>query len=54
MKCVITPVVIGATGIETKGFKEEFGRHTRKPLNRFATKRSYTRNMTHNVESTAD
>ena len=37
-----------------KRFKEEFGSHSRKPFNRFTTKDSYTRNITHNTESTAD
>jgi hypothetical protein len=54
MKCVIIPVIIGGTRIVTKGFKEEFGSHTMKPFNRFTTKGSYTRNITHNTGSTAD
>jgi len=53
MKCVIIPVVIGATGIVTKGFKEALGSHTGKPFNRSTTKRSYTRNIAHNMESSA-
>jgi hypothetical protein len=53
MKCVIMPVVIGATGIVTKGFKEEFGSHIRKPFSRFITKDSYTRNITLNMKSTS-
>ena len=36
-----------------KGFKEKFGNHTRKTFNRFIPKDSYTRNITHNMESTA-
>jgi len=34
-------------------FKEKFGNYTRKPLERFTTKDSYTWNITHNTESTA-
>ena len=33
--------------------KEKFGSCTRKTLNRFTTKDSYTWNITHNMESTA-
>jgi hypothetical protein len=33
--------------------KEKFGRCTRKTLDRFTTKDSYTWNITHNMESTA-
>ena len=33
--------------------KEKFGSCTMKTLNRFTTKDSYTRNITHNTESTA-
>ena len=33
--------------------KEKFGSCTRKTLNRFTTKDSYTWNITHNTESTA-
>jgi hypothetical protein len=32
--------------------KEKFGGYTRKTLDRFATKGSYTWNITHNTEST--
>jgi hypothetical protein len=49
---MITPVRNGATGIVTKGFKN-FGSHTRKTFNTCTTKDSYTRNITHNIESTA-
>jgi len=34
-------------------FKEKFGNYTRKPLDRFTTKDSYTWNITHNTERTA-
>jgi len=33
--------------------KEKFGNYTRKTLDRFTTKDSYTWNITHNTESTA-
>ena len=33
--------------------KEKFGSCTRKTFGRFTTKDSYTRNITHNMESTA-
>ena len=33
--------------------KEKFGNYTRKTLDRFNTKDSYTWNITHNTESTA-
>jgi hypothetical protein len=36
-----------------KSFKEKFGSHARKTFNRFTTKDSYARNITHNMESTA-
>jgi hypothetical protein len=36
-----------------KSFKEIFESHTRKILDRFTTKDSYTWNITHNTESTA-
>jgi hypothetical protein len=36
-----------------KRFKEKFGSHMRKTLNRFTTKDSYTWNITHNTGSTA-
>jgi len=49
---VIIPIVIGATGLVTKGFKEEFGSHFMKSFNRFTTKCSYIRNIAHNTEST--
>jgi len=52
IKCMIIPVTTGATGRVTKGFKK-FGSHTRKTFDRFTTKDSCTRNITHNTESTA-
>ena len=55
MKCMAanTRVIIGATGIATKGLKKKSGSHTRKTLNTFTTKDSYTWNITHNTQSTA-
>ena len=49
----IVPVITGATGIVTRRVKEKFGNYTRKTLDRFTTKDSYTWNITHNTESTA-
>jgi hypothetical protein len=34
-----------------KRFEEKFGSHSGKAFNRFTTKDSYTRNVTHNMES---
>jgi hypothetical protein len=48
----VTAVIIGATGILKKMFKEKFGYHTRKILIRFSTKDSCTWNITHNTETT--
>ena len=53
LKCMIIPVIIGATGIITESFKEQICSHTRKTFNRFATKHSHIWNITHNTESTA-
>jgi hypothetical protein len=53
MNCMIIPVIIGATGIVTKGLKKSFESRTGKTFNRFTTKDSYTWNITHNTESTA-
>jgi hypothetical protein len=52
LKFNITPVIIGDTRIVTS-FKEMFGSCTRKTFNIFTTKDSYTRNITHNMESTS-
>jgi hypothetical protein len=49
---MVIPLITGATGIATK-FKEKFGIHTRKTLNRSTTTDSCTGNITHNTESTA-
>ena len=53
LKCTIIPVIIGATGIVTRSLRKKFGGCTRKTFDRFATKDSYTWNITHNTESTA-
>jgi hypothetical protein len=51
---MIIPLIIGATGMVTKGFKEKFGSHTRKKtFNTCTTKDSYTRNITHSAKSAA-
>jgi hypothetical protein len=51
MKCFVTPVNTGVTGIVTRGLKKKSGNNTRKALNRFSTKNSCTRNITHYKES---
>jgi hypothetical protein len=38
MKCFATPVIIGATGIVTKGLKNP-GNNTKKAFNRFSTEK---------------
>ena len=53
MKCMIIPVINGATGMATEGLKDKSGSCTRKTFYKFATKDSYTWNITHNTESTA-
>ena len=53
LKCTITPVIIGATGVVTRSLRKKFGNCTRKTFDRFSTKDSYTWNITHNTESTA-
>ena len=50
LKCEITPVINGATGIVTKGLKE-FGNHTRKKSNRFTKKDSCIWNITYHTGS---
>jgi hypothetical protein len=50
---MIIPVIIGATGIVTKGVKEIFGSHSSKTFNMFTTKDSCTWNIAHNTKSTA-
>jgi hypothetical protein len=51
MKCLVIPVFVGATGIVSKGLRKLSGNNTRKALNRFSTKDSCTRNITHYKES---
>jgi hypothetical protein len=46
-KCMITPVITGATKIVAKGFKK-FGSHTRKTFTILTMKDSYTRNIAQN------
>jgi len=53
LKCTIVPVIIGATGIVTRSLREKFESCTGKTFDRFSTKDSYTRNITHNAESAA-
>jgi len=53
LKCTVVPVIIGATGIVTRSLREKFGSCTGKTFDRFTTKDSYTRNITHNTESAA-
>jgi hypothetical protein len=48
MKCFVILVIIGATGIVTKGPKNRSGNNTRKAFTRFSTK---NRNITHSEES---
>ena len=52
MKCDYTGNNLSYQNIN-KSFKEKFGRHTRKTFSRFTTEDSYTRNITHNMESTS-
>jgi hypothetical protein len=52
LKCTIIPIVIGATGIVMRSLKK-FGSCTRKTLDRFTTKDSYSWNISHNTESNA-
>ena len=52
-KCVIISVMTGATERATEVLKKNFGSHTRKTFNRFATNGSYTWNLSYCKESTA-
>jgi hypothetical protein len=52
MNYMIVPVIIGENGI-VKKFKDKFGSLITKTFNRFTTNDSCTRNITHNMESTA-
>jgi hypothetical protein len=51
MECFAIPVIIGTTGIVTKGLKKISGNNTRKAFSRFSTKNSRARNITHYKES---
>jgi hypothetical protein len=50
MKCFVIPVIMRATGIVIKGLKKSVN-NTRKAFNRFSTRDSRTRNITHDKES---
>jgi hypothetical protein len=52
MKCVVMPVITGATGIVTKGLKLS-GNNIRIAFNRFSTKDSCTRNIAHYKETSS-
>jgi hypothetical protein len=47
MKCFVIPVIIGATGIVTKGLKKISGNKTRKAFNRFPTKKTAALEKSH-------
>jgi hypothetical protein len=49
LKCMIIPVITGATG----KLRKKFGSCTRKTFDRLITEDGYTWNSTHNTESTA-
>ena len=54
MKCVIIPIIFGATGILTKVLKKNLESRNWKTFSRFATKDSYLYlEITHSTESTA-
>jgi hypothetical protein len=42
LKCLVAPIIIGATGIATKGLMTNFGSHTGKTFNRFTREYSNT------------
>jgi hypothetical protein len=50
MKCFVIPVIVGATGIVTKGLKKS-GNNNRKAFSRFCRKNSCNRNITHYKKS---
>jgi hypothetical protein len=43
LKCFVIPVIIGDTGIVTKGLKKISGNNTRKAFSRFSTKTAVLR-----------
>jgi hypothetical protein len=49
MKCFVIPVIIGTTVIVTRG-QNISGNNSRKAFNRFSTRNSCTRNITHHKE----
>jgi hypothetical protein len=51
LKCMIIPVIIGATGIVTRSLRKNLEAVPGKPFDRFITKDSYICNITHNMES---
>ena len=53
LKSKIIPVIIGATRVVTKSLKKNVETLPYHTFNRFTTKDSYTRNITHNTESAA-
>jgi hypothetical protein len=53
MKCMVTRVINGVTGIVTMGLKKKIGSNSRKIFNRFTAEDGYIRDSAHNVESTA-
>ena len=53
LKCMICTSNNWSHWNSNEKFKEKFGNYTRKTLDRFTTKDSYTWNITHNTESTA-
>jgi hypothetical protein len=53
LKCIIIPVIIGATGVVTKSLRYNSGSYTGKTFERFTATDSYTWNIAHNTESTA-
>jgi hypothetical protein len=53
LKCMIIPVIIGATGVVTRSLREKFGSCTRKTFDRLITEDGYTWNSKHNTKSTA-
>jgi hypothetical protein len=50
MKCVIIPVITGATGITKKRFEGKCGSHNRKTFNRVTAKDSCAWDTTRNGE----
>jgi hypothetical protein len=53
MKCLVIPVITGATGIVTKALKKISGNNTGKAFNRLSIKGGHTRDSAHNKESAA-